>query len=294
MIVVNDPADAYAWTARHASGRRVAVVPTMGALHDGHLSLVRRAKQLADVVAVTIFVNPTQFAPHEDLARYPRPFEADVELVRQAGAELVFHPSDQAIYPPGYSTYVSPPAVASHWEGVIRPDHFRGVCTVVLKLFQIIPAHVAVFGRKDYQQSLVIRAMTRDLNLPVQIDVAETVREPDGLAMSSRNRYLSSEQRQRALSLSRALRATQQRFESGERSASVLENTLHAGLEIGSERGVDSVDYAVVVDAETLEPFGQQVIDRAAVALIAARLGSTRLIDNLALPLHSDALRNDS
>ncbi len=138
MFVTSDPLDAYAWTVQQSKTQRIAVVPTMGALHEGHLSLIRRAKELADLVAVTIFVNPTQFAPHEDLARYPRPLEQDMNSVRSEGAAMVFHPSDRSIYPSGFSTYVTPPAVANRWEGVIRPDHFRGVCTVVLKLFQII------------------------------------------------------------------------------------------------------------------------------------------------------------
>ncbi len=283
MFVTSNPQDAYAWTVQQSKTLRVAVVPTMGALHEGHLSLVRRAKELADAVAVTIFVNPTQFAPHEDLARYPRPLEQDLEMVRSEGAAMVFHPSDHVIYPPGFSTYVSPPSVASRWEGIIRPDHFRGVCTVVLKLFQIIPAQVAVFGRKDYQQSMVIQAMTRDLNLPIQIEVADTIREPDGLAMSSRNRYLSPEQRQRALCISRALRLTRERALAGETSVTKLEGILAAELAVGNDRGMDSIDYAVVVDAHTLEPFSDAVLQRNAVALVAARIGTTRLIDNLSL-----------
>lgn len=294
MFVTSDPLEAYAWAAQQSKTYRVALVPTMGALHDGHLSLVRRARELAEVVAVTIFVNPTQFAPHEDLARYPRPLEQDIEMVRSAGAAMVFHPSDHAIYPPGFSTYVNPPAVASRWEGVIRPDHFRGVCTVVLKLFQIIPAQVAVFGRKDYQQSMVIRAMARDFNLPIQIEVADTIREPDGLAMSSRNRYLTPDQRLQALSLSRALRMTRQQALSGVKSVTKLERVLTDELAAGSDLGVDSIDYAAVVDAHTLEPFSDAILQPNAVALVAARVGTTRLIDNLSLTPDFATSMNDS
>ena len=186
-------------------GRRVGLVPTMGALHEGHLSLVRIARQRAETVVATIFVNPTQFGPHEDLGKYPRSLDPDLQALSAAGCNLVFVPSASDMYPPGFSTYVDPPAVAQPLEGACRPGHFRGVTTVVLKLFNLIPADFACFGQKDYQQLIVIRRMVEDLALPIEIVACPTVREPDGLAMSSRNRYLSPAERQQALALSRAL-----------------------------------------------------------------------------------------
>lgn len=281
MLLTADPRSAREWTVQASSKHRVALVPTMGALHEGHLSLVRRAKELADAVAVSIFVNPTQFAPHEDLARYPRPIEDDLAALQSEGVSMVYHPPAEVIYPPGFSTYIDPPKVAEPLEGMLRPGHFRGVCTIVLKLFQAIPASVAVFGQKDYQQSLVVSAMVRDLDVPIRIEVAPTIREPDGLAMSSRNRYLSDEQRKRSLCLSRALHSCKRLFDASERSSAVLESAMLESLRAGEPDGVDEVDYAVVVDLHTLLPTAQSDSDR--VALIAARIGTTRLIDNLIL-----------
>lgn len=281
MIVTVDAFAARQWTERVGSTRRIAFVPTMGALHEGHLSLVRRARELADDVVVSVFVNPTQFAPTEDLARYPKPIEADLAALRQEGVAMVFNPSAETIYPSGFSTYVEPPKVAAPLDGVIRPGHFRGVCTVVLKLFQIVPASIAVFGQKDFQQSLVVKAMVRDLNIPISIVIAETVRETDGLAMSSRNRYLSAAERARALCLSRSLREARVSFDSGERSVAAIEAAMLHELRIGEADGVDSVDYAVVADGESLER--SEMIGDSAVALVAARIGTTRLIDNVIL-----------
>ncbi len=281
MIVTDDPVAARQWTVQTSATRRVAIVPTMGALHDGHLSLVRRADAIADEVVVTIFVNPTQFSPTEDLTRYPRPIADDLNALREAGVAMVFHPTGDAIYPAGFSTYIEPPTVATSLEGVMRPGHFRGVCTVVLKLFQIIPAAVAVFGQKDYQQSLVIAAMVKDLNLPIEIEIVETVRESDGLAMSSRNRYLSIEQRTAALRLSQSLTAAKSLFSQGVRQRARLEAAMIEALKVGQPNGVDQLDYAVVVHPQTLHPL--TTLEDQAIALIAARVGSTRLIDNLAL-----------
>lgn len=263
------------------SGKRVGVVPTMGALHQGHLSLVEAARREADVVVATIFVNPTQFAPHEDFAKYPRTLEADVAELGKVGCDFVFAPANEEVYPPGFSTYVEPPAVAAPLEGICRPGHFRGVTTVVLKLFNMVPADVACFGQKDFQQALVIRRMTEDLNLPIAIRVCPIVREADGLAMSSRNRYLSPEQRQRSLALWRALQKASQMIEGGERSAETVRAAMHAEL----EPSVDRIDYATLADPDTLEQ--PTTIDRPLVALIAAVVGTTRLIDNqLVSPPH--------
>ncbi len=276
--------------AQTASGRRVALVPTMGALHEGHLELVRRARRLADCVVVSIFVNPTQFAPHEDFQRYPRTLEQDLQLLADESVEMVFAPHPHEMYGERFSTYVTPPAVAQPLEGQFRPDHFRGVCTVVLKLFQIIPAQVAVFGQKDYQQARVIADMTLDFDLPITLEIAPTVRQADGLALSSRNRYLSAEERGRALALVTALRQVAQQHAEGERDAAKLESLMRHTL---LQAGVDRIDYVAVVDPVTLLPLAQPIgegtaassassdaKDPVAVALIAAHVGHTRLIDN--------------
>jgi pantoate--beta-alanine ligase len=265
---------AHALALRRA-GQRIGLVPTMGALHEGHLSLVRIARQRADVVAATIFVNPTQFGPQEDFTQYPRTLDADLAALSAAGCDLAFMPAAGDIYPPGFSTYVEPPAVAQPLEGVCRPGHFRGVATVVLKLFQLVPADFACFGQKDFQQLQVIRRMTRDLNLPLEIVGCPTIREPDGLAMSSRNRYLSPAERQQALALSRALAEAERLMHSGEREVAKIEHAMRNTL---AAAGIDRIDYAAVADAETLAAL--QRIDGPAVALIAAFVGTTRLIDN--------------
>jgi pantoate--beta-alanine ligase len=256
-------------------GRRVAVVPTMGALHAGHLSLVEIARQRADTVVATIFVNPTQFGPQEDFSKYPRTLEADLAALSAAGCDVVFVPAADEIYPPGFSTYVEPPSVAQPLEGVCRPGHFRGVATIVLKLFNLVPADIACFGQKDYQQLIVIRRMALDLNLPIEIIPCPIVREPDGLAMSSRNRYLSPTERQQALALSRALDRAEQLAAAGERDGGKIAEAMHAVLR---QAGISRVDYAVVADSETLAE--KPKLDGPAVALLAAFVGTTRLIDN--------------
>jgi pantoate--beta-alanine ligase len=283
-LVHSQPANARAWVREQAtSGRRVALVPTMGALHEGHLELVRRARQLADCVVVTIFVNPTQFAPHEDFQRYPRTFEQDLNLLAAEQVDMVFAPASQEMYGERFSTFVSPPAVSQPLEGQFRPDHFRGVCTVVLKLFNILPAHVAVFGQKDYQQARVIADMVLDLDVAISLEIVPTVRQPDGLALSSRNRYLSDEERGRALGLVAALQHAAQQHAQGQRDAAQLEAGMQAILR---DAGVDRIDYAAVVDPVTLQPFTQPISDAVpatdpvAIALIAAHVGRTRLIDN--------------
>ena len=279
MRVIHSPLEIYSLIDfERRENRRVGLVPTMGALHEGHLSLVTRAKQDCDVAVATIFVNPTQFGPNEDFSKYPRTLESDLEKLASVGCDYVFVPAADEIYRPGHSTYVDPPHVASQWEGAIRPGHFRGVTTIVMKLFMMVPAHIAFFGRKDYQQVAVIRGMVEDLNLPIRIETCDTIRESDGLAMSSRNRYLTADERQRALSLSRALNTAREMISHGEREASTIETAMNAVLLAAP---VDKIDYAKIVHADTLEPLSQ--IDSPAVAIIAARLGSTRLIDNCPL-----------
>ncbi len=279
MNVISEPAKLFnALDHRRRDGKSIGVVPTMGALHEGHISLVRRAKSECDVCVASIFVNPSQFGPNEDFQRYPRTLDADMEMLRLAGCDFLFTPSIETIYPKGYSTFIEPPEVANRLEGSFRPGHFRGVATVVLKLFMLIPAHVAYFGRKDYQQVAVLSAMARDLAVPIRIEACETIREPDGLAMSSRNRYLSQADRQRALGLSRALDRAQSMLDSGCVSVSELEDAMRQVLLAAP---VDAIDYAVVVDTESLMPLESVAFQ--AVALIAARVGTTRLIDNQTL-----------
>jgi len=267
--------------AHRAAGATVALVPTMGALHEGHLGLVRDGRRRCDLVVVSIFVNPTQFGPGEDFERYPRALEQDLEKLAAEGVAAVFHPAPEEMYPPGHSTFVEPPAVAARWEGERRPGHFRGVCTVCLKLFHAVSADVAIFGAKDYQQAAVIRAMVRDVNLPMEVAVSPTVRESDGLAMSSRNAYLSADERRRAPAIYRGLAALAEAVQGGERDVAALEGRLAEAL----AAGVDRIDYAVVVDAGTLEPI--TTIARPALALVAAHVGGVRLIDNLPLPVDS-------
>jgi pantoate--beta-alanine ligase len=276
MKVLTTTAEIAAQVARErAQGLRIGLVPTMGALHQGHLSLVHRAKKECDLAVATIFVNPTQFGPKEDLSKYPRTLQEDLDRLHRARCDYVFAPAEGQMYSSGHSTYVEPPKVAELWEGELRPGHFRGVCTIVLKLFQLIQANVAYFGRKDYQQLAVIRAMVEDFNVPIRIEACETIREPDGLAMSSRNRYLSNEERHRALALYRALMIAEKRIEQGEQNVQAIELAMWQELMAAP---VDSIDYAAIVDPITLDPI--QKIEASVVGIIAARLGTTRLIDN--------------
>ena len=256
-------------------GKHVGLVPTMGALHAGHLSLVEAARRECDYVVVTIFVNPLQFGPHEDFESYPRCLETDLEACRQAGVDVVFHPAQADIFPPSMSTYVEVADLTQVLEGVCRPTHFRGVTTIVMKLFQIAPADTAYFGQKDYQQQLVIRRMCRDLNVPIEIVTCPTVREADGLAISSRNCHLDVDQRCRAALISQALRTGVERLEQGTPPESVRERML----ELLSEEPDVAVDYATVADPETLEPADS--LQSRLVLLVAARIGGTRLIDNM-------------
>lgn len=300
MERISEPAEARRWVRRQRrrddeapervsrdGTAKVAVVPTMGALHEGHLALVRAGLKECGSVMVSIFVNPTQFGPGEDLDRYPRSLQEDFRQLERAGAGAVFVPSAETIYPEGFSTYVDPPAVARKLEGAYRPGHFRGVCTVVLKLFHILPASHAWFGKKDYQQWRVIEAMARDLSMPIEIVAGETVREPDGMAMSSRNRYLSPAERRRGGVLFGALKAAETALAEGQRDAVTLQRQmvrwLRGEIPLAGYEGlsVDWLDYVAIVDAQSLRPV--ETIDRPAVALVAARIGDTRLIDNLEL-----------
>jgi pantoate--beta-alanine ligase len=263
----------------------------MGALHEGHLSLLRLSNQTCDATVASIFVNPTQFGPQEDLDQYPRTFERDCQLLDSAGVAAVLVPGTQSMYPDGFSTYVEPPEVAKSLEGICRPGHFRGVTTIVMKLFQCLPATHAFFGSKDYQQLKVIEAMVRDLNVGIEIIAGETIRESDGLALSSRNQFLSDEQRKRALLLSKSLETVTQLTAAGEHNIEFLQGAMRqtllatGGSDSGHTKGVDKIDYAVVVDAQTLAPISE--LDRPAVALVAAFVGNTRLIDNRQVRVNS-------
>jgi pantoate--beta-alanine ligase len=259
-----------------AEGQSIGLVPTMGALHEGHAALIRAAGKYASRVVVSIFVNPTQFGPNEDFAKYPRTLETDRKLCADAGAHLIFAPTAEEMYPNGLTTFVDINRLGDHLCGARRPGHFRGVCTVVTKLFNIVQPDWALFGAKDYQQARILQQMTRDLNLPVGIEIVPTVREPDGLALSSRNRYLSATERAAAPRIYQALQATRAKARAGETDSARLESALAADLAaIPGAR----VDYASVVDAETLQPLAR--LDRPAVAAVAVFLGATRLIDNV-------------
>jgi pantoate--beta-alanine ligase len=258
--------------------RTLGLVPTMGFLHEGHLSLVRRARAECGAVAVSIFVNPTQFAANEDLARYPRDEARDLDLLKTAGADLVFMPRAEEIYPTGFATQVTVGPIAEVLEGAIRPGHFAAVATVVAKLLNIVQPSRAYFGQKDGQQCAVIRQLVRDLNLPMTVVVGDTVREPDGLAMSSRNVYLSSAERAVAPALYHALKNAEALFQSGERSGDVLRTTMARAIaDVPSAR----LDYVSVADCVTLQELDR--VDAPALASLAVRLGQTRLIDNLVL-----------
>jgi pantoate--beta-alanine ligase len=259
-------------------GKSLGLVPTMGALHEGHRSLVRAARAQCDLVSASIFVNPLQFGPNEDLAKYPRNFDRDRELLKQEGVDLIFAPSVEEMYPAGAVTYVTVEGLSDKLCGRLRPGHFRGVTTVVSKLFNIVEPDKAFFGQKDAAQSTIIRRMVRDLNIPVQVVVCPIVREPDGLAMSSRNAYLDAQQRQSALVLYRALMAVQGLFDQGERNVRTL---IEAGRQTFA--GVPSVrvDYFEIVDPETLDPVDD--LSRGALVAVAAFVGNVRLIDNIVL-----------
>ncbi len=267
--------------AMRAARRQVGtlgLVPTMGYLHRGHLALVEQALAECGAAAASIFVNPAQFGPNEDLGRYPRDLERDLHLLEQAGTSLAFVPDAGEIYPPGFDTRIEPGAVAAPLEGAVRPGHFSGVATVVTKLLNIVQPDRAYFGQKDAQQTAVIRQLVRDLDLPVRIVVADTVRDPDGLALSSRNVYLSPGQRAQAPLLRRSLLAAQASFAAGERDADALRNAVRAALAV--EPGF-AIDYVSVADPDTMREL--QRVDERALVLLAARLGPTRLIDNLLL-----------
>lgn len=278
-LIVRDPRELFAHCerARHG-GARVGMVPTMGALHDGHLALVDEARRRgATLTVLSIFVNPLQFGPSEDFSRYPRTFDDDVARCSARGVDVVYAPTPEVMYPAGFQTHVEVERVTTRWEGAFRPSHFRGVTTVVAKLLLAVGPCIAVFGRKDYQQYLTLQRLAHDLVLPVDIVGMPTVREADGLALSSRNRYLDADRRMRALAIASGLRAAHDAYRAGERAADTLAGLARAPIAAAFDR----IDYVEAVDPDTLEPLvgaHERVL-----LLVAAHLGTTRLIDNLRL-----------
>jgi pantoate--beta-alanine ligase len=259
-------------------GQSLGLVPTMGALHAGHITLVRAARAQCDVVAASIFVNPTQFGPNEDFAKYPRTFEQDCALLKAEGVALIFAPQPEEMYPPGAGTFVEVEGVGDRLDGASRPGHFRGVATIVAKLFHIVGPDKAFFGQKDAAQVAVLRSMVRDMNFDLELVVCPTVREPDGFALSSRNRYLSASDRVRALVLSNALHVIAAKYRAGEKDVARL---LEAGRGIMATEPELRIDYFAIVDPETLLPLTEARVG--ALAAVAAYVGSTRLIDNTLL-----------
>jgi len=279
MLELTSISELRSWTrTQRAAGRRIGFVPTMGYLHEGHLALVDEARRLADSLILSIFVNPLQFGPAEDLARYPRDLPRDRALASARGVDALFVPTVADMYPPGSEVRVSPGLIADRWEGAARPGHFTGVLTVVAKLFHLVEPDVACFGQKDIQQLTLVRRMVRDLDWPVEIVAVPTVREPDGLALSSRNAYLGAEDRGRAVVLSRALQTAHQAWRGGETRAPALEGRMRQVL--GTEPTV-AVEYISIADPDALAPVA--TADERTVVAIAARIGGTRLIDNIEL-----------
>ena len=277
MKIIRTARSMATWSERlRREGVTIGFVPTMGALHDGHRSLIRAARLRSDALVVSIFVNPAQFSPSEDLSTYPRPIARDRTLCREEGVDVSFEPTVQTMYPQGYQTTVTVPTLARRWEGESRPHHFNGVATVVTKLFGMVRPHLALFGQKDYQQAVVVRQLVEDLNLGVAIQVRPTVRERDGLAMSSRNVYLSANERRIAPLLSQALRAGRQMIEGGIRDVAAIERIMRQTIE---QAPTIHAEYLAVCDPNSLEPLS--VVTDHAILLGAVRIGSIRLIDNL-------------
>ncbi|WP_041083677.1 pantoate--beta-alanine ligase [Thermotoga profunda] len=258
--------------------KTIGFVPTMGYLHQGHLSLVKRSKAENDITVVSIFVNPTQFGPNEDYTSYPRDLKRDLSMIEKEGVDFVFVPEVEEMYPKGYSTYVNEESLSKYLCGKSRPGHFRGVCTVVTKLFNIVKPHRAYFGQKDAQQFRIIRRMVRDLNMDVEVIECPIVREPDGLAMSSRNVYLSTQEREQAVALNKSLKMAESLYRSGEKSASRIIEKI---LDYLSSFDKLKVDYVEIVDEESLEPVSQ--INKKVIVALAVWVGKARLIDNIIL-----------
>jgi len=256
-------------------GKRIAFVPTMGYFHEGHLALMKEAKKMADCVVVSIYVNPAQFGPNEDFSKYPRDLERDLKMAESVNVDVIFYPPNDEIYPADYQTYVDVAKVTQNLCGISRPDHFRGVTTICLKLFNIVKPHIAIFGMKDFQQFISIKRMVDDLNLDLQIIGLTTVREPDGLAMSSRNKYLKEDERSSALTLSASLKLAQKLYSDGERKASVIINEVKKLIK---KADYTDIDYVKICETNTLNDVKE--IKNQSVIALAVKVGKTRLIDN--------------
>lgn len=279
MQIINKVAEMQATSeSLRLKEKRIAVVPTMGALHEGHLSLVKLAKANADVVIMTIFVNPLQFGPNEDLSKYPRPFERDAAMAEKEGVDYLFHPTPDELYGKNFQTYVGVETVSQGFEGAIRPGHFRGVATIVTKLFNITKPHCAVFGEKDAQQLAVIKRMVRDLNMDIPIIPAPIVRESDGLALSSRNIYLNPDERSQATVLYKAIQVASQKIKSGARSTEGL--VSHLSSYIVETSPLAKIDYIAIVDADSFEPIEKLEKESEYLLLLTVKFGNTRLLDN--------------
>lgn len=278
VICTNIDETRHAVAAARAAGKSIGLVPTMGALHVGHVSLIRAARAQTGFVAVSIFVNPTQFGPKEDLSRYPRPFEKDRQLCADENVDLIFHPTPEIMYPPSFKTFVEVRDLQDVLCGASRPGHFRGVATVVLKLFTILQPDVAYFGQKDAQQARLLEQMVDDLNVPVKLKLCPIVREPDGLALSSRNVYLNAEQRASAVVLHRALQAAVKRIDAGQRESAPLIEEVRSTIEAAPGA---RVDYVAIVDMASLQPIA--IVKGRVLIAVAVYFGTTRLIDNVIL-----------
>jgi pantoate--beta-alanine ligase len=277
MKIIRSLTAMVAWSERLVrQGVRIGLVPTMGALHEGHRALIRAARLRCDALVVSIFVNPTQFGPQEDLAKYPRPISQDRALCRKEGVDICFEPTIEAMYPSGFQTMVTLPAIARWWEGEVRPHHFSGVATVVTKLFGIVHPQISLFGQKDFQQSTLVRQLVKDLNLGVEIIVCPTVREADGLAMSSRNVYLSPDERKRAVTLYKSLLAGAEVIQRGVTNGATIQEAM---VQVIKDEPAMTIDYLAVCDPHRLEPLS--AVTSRVVLLGAVRIGSVRLIDNL-------------
>ena len=277
MKIIRSLTAMVAWSERLVrEGVRIGLVPTMGALHEGHRALIRAARLRCDALVVSIFVNPTQFGPQEDLAKYPRPISQDRALCRKEGVDICFEPTVEAMYPSGFQTMVTLPAIARRWEGEVRPHHFSGVAIVVTKLFGIVRPQISLFGQKDFQQSTLVRQLVKDLNLGVEIIVCPTVREADGLAMSSRNVYLSPDERKRAVTLYKSLQAGAEAIQRGVTNGATIQEAM---VQVIKGESAMTIDYLAVCDPHRLEPLS--AVTSRVVLLGAVRIGSVRLIDNL-------------
>jgi pantoate--beta-alanine ligase len=277
MKIIRSLTAMVAWSERLVrEGVRIGLVPTMGALHEGHRALIRAARLRCDALVVSIFVNPAQFGPQEDLAKYPRPISQDRALCRKEGVDICFEPTVEAMYPSGFQTMVTLPAIARWWEGEVRPHHFSGVATVVTKLFGIVHPQISLFGQKDFQQSTLVRQLVKDLNLGVEIIVCPTVREADGLAMSSRNVYLSPDERKRAVTLYKSLLAGAEAIQRGVTNGATIQEAM---VQVIKDEPAMTIDYLAVCDPHRLEPLS--AVTSRVVLLGAVRIGSVRLIDNL-------------